>query len=372
MEKNYGKYKWFKTEGEWNNTWLKLISENQSLRSELDHKVMLSFEVSDNKKATYTEMTGLDYSLAMINEFFYDSHKNWAWYRVPIMSDKPSAEFIKFKRFNVDYKKEISKGLKDVLNQEIMRIQTVIERAKLILEDKVNIEPIKNFDIIDIVIKNDNLKNKILEGKPLTASDLKLLKGSGGEFKFLDMFNSNVADNDEIGKLIINKINGVNSIENEVGLTKLFDKFLQGHMNRLFLLEKDRWTAMGLYKTEQIEDPKKGTYEIYKYLNNLGSTNEEVDSNLEEFFWNDMFASINIIQLTVTDLAYYKNLEDFQKRYAQVHSPAMKMNTTAIDENGERYSKDGLERTIYLEDFEIVSEITPQIKTILYNKVAQN
>ena len=151
MEKNYGKYKWFKTEGEWNNTWLKLISENQSIRSELDHKVMLSFEVSDNKKATYTEMTGLDYSLAMINEFFYDSHKNWAWYRVPIMSDKPSAEFIKFKRFNVDYKKEISKGLKDVLNQEIMRIQTTIERAKLMLEGKVNIEPIKNFDIIDIV-----------------------------------------------------------------------------------------------------------------------------------------------------------------------------------------------------------------------------
>ena len=123
-------------------------------------------------------------------------------------------------------------------------------------------------------------------------------------------------------------------------------------------------------KTEQIEDPKKGTYEIYKYLNNLGSTNEEVDSNLEEFFWNDMFAAINIIQLTVTDLAYYKNLEDFQKRYAQVHSPTMKMNTTAIDENGERYSKDGLERTIYLKDFEIVSEITPQIKTVLYNKVA--
>ena len=141
-------------------------------------------------------------------------------------------------------------------------------------------------------------------------------------------------------------------------------------MNRLFLLEKDRWEAMGLYKTEQIEDPKKGTYEIYKYLNNLGSTNEEVDSNLEEFFWNDMFAAINIIQLTVTDLAYYKNLEDFQKRYAQVHSPTMKMNTTAIDENGERYSKDGLERTIYLKDFEIVSEITPQIKTVLYNKVA--
>ena len=72
----------------------------------------------------------------------------------------------------------------------------------------------------------------------------------------------------------------------------------------------------------------------------------EAKQNLEEYVWNDMFATINIVQLTAVDLAYYRNIEDFQKRYAQVHSPSMRFNVYAEDSKGVRYSFDGKERTL--------------------------
>ena len=45
---------------------------------------------------------------------------------------------------------------------------------------------------------------------------------------------------------------------------------------------------------------------VFKYVSHLGQNENELNANLEEYLWNDMFASINIIQLTTTDLAYYK------------------------------------------------------------------
>jgi len=46
-----------------------------------------------------------------------------AWFRVPILSNKPSAEFIKFWSYRGDnYKAEIINGLTKVLLQEISRI----------------------------------------------------------------------------------------------------------------------------------------------------------------------------------------------------------------------------------------------------------
>ena len=60
---------------------------------------------------------------------------------------------------------------------------------------------------------------------------------------------------------------------------------------------------------------------------------------------------MNIIELLVTDLAFYKNAEDFQKRFAQVHSPGVRANAFATDYNGKRVSKDGKIRTMYIRSF---------------------
>lgn len=52
-------------------------------------------------------------------------------------------------------------------------------------------------------------------------------------------------------------------------------------------------------------------------------------AKLREYFWNSKFATSQIIELTTTDLAFYKNIEDFQKRYKEVHAPALRLNTNS-------------------------------------------
>ena len=88
---------------------------------------------------------------------------------------------------------------------------------------------------------------------------------------------------------------------------------------------------------------------------------------LREYFWNSKLATSQIIQLTTTDLAFYKNIEDFQKRFKEVHAPALKLNTKATFK-GERIGRDW-EKTIYLKDDIIVSTVLDDIKTILDQKV---
>lgn len=383
IENNYGSYRWFRNnDGTWNTPWLDLITKNPGMRSALQHKVQLSFESNNGKKTGYEDLSELGYTLSILNEYFYDKTRKWAFYRVPTLSDKPSSEFIKFKRYNINYKRDITEGLKSVFNQEIMRIKTVLERAALLansIEGQDNIQAIKNFDADGVFKKNPELLIKIKNGEKLDINDFvkdgkSVFAGTGMEFKFLDMFNQNIIDKDSLGTMIIDKINGDLSVEDEVLLDTKFRENLTIYMNKIVNKEISNWKQLGLFDTESTTKTIKGnevTKTVYKYASNLGKDMNEIVSNLEEYVWNDMFASINIIQLTVTDLAYYKNVEDFQKRFAQVHSPAMKMNVSATDYNGVRYSKDGIERTIYLKDLEVISDIIPQVKQVLYDKVSE-
>lgn len=367
MQENYGKYRWFKDGNTWNNEWLQLINDDTNMRQALEHKVQLSFD-----KTPYTDLSEVGYTLSMMNEYFYDKAKKYAWYRVPILSNKPSSEFIKFKRYSgKNYKRNITAGLKKVMNQEILRMKTALERAS-----NPDIESISNFDISKKVLnKNPKLAEKIANKEVLTIDDLVkdgklVLEGSGAEFKFLSALNQNIINKDELGMMIVNKLNGIEV--DEVAFDTAFQYAVNSYMNAMVASEMRQWGEIGLFDTETITKYVKGkkeTEERYKYISQFGKTDEEIQGALEEYIWNDMFATINIIELTATDLAYYKNVEDFQKRYAQVHSPAMRLNTEAKDSKGALYSKDGKTRTIYVADNIVVSEIIPNVEAVLNNKI---
>ena len=55
---------------------------------------------------------------------------------------------------------------------------------------------------------------------------------------------------------------------------------------------------------------------------------------------------MQILQLTITDVALYKDAEDLQKRLAEIHAPGLRLMEEAIDENGQRVS-DGKLRTCF-------------------------
>lgn len=408
MEENYGSYRWFREEdGTWNNAWLELISESKDARQGLEHKVQLSFDGTP-----YTDLSELGYTLSLMSEYFYDKGSRgkgpqWAWYRVPILSNKPSSEFIRFKRYSgSEYKRRIKRGLKMVLNQEILRIQTVLDRAANPNIEKIGVKDKTTFDISDKILeenpslqaklssKNDSGVREPLEHSDLVKDGKLITAASGASFKFLEAFNQNIVEGDELGMMLIDKINGVSV--NEDSFDKLVNQNLDSYMDIIVSKEISQWEKIGLFDTEEVRRGE-DVETRYKYIPNLTRSystikkelfgkerrlskeqkseiiqvmESEAKANLEEYVWNDMFATINIIQLTATDLAYYKNVEDFQKRYAQVHSPAMRLNITARDSKGRLYSTDGMERTMYLSDYKVESDIIPNVEEVFDQKIS--
>lgn len=384
IQDEYGSYRFFKDGDEWKNVWLDKLANSEEARQKLDYKVQLSFNGTP-----YTDLSELGYTLSLMSEYFYDrnSGKNQklAWYRLPILANKPSSEFIRFTRYTGrNYKRYITEGLRNVFDQELMRIQTVLERAANPNVNKIGVKEKITFDLKDSVVTPELIEKikgtKDSKGntiKSLTLDDFvkngkSVFVGSGAEFKFLAALNNEIINKTALGQMIVDKINGKEV--NEVDFNRDFSNAINSYMDQMVKTEMDNWRSIGLFDTETVETvDKKGNKKentVYKYVGQFGNTFDEIAGNLEEYVWNDMFATINIIELTATDLAYYRNVEDFQKRYAQVHSPAMRLNIQAKDENGRLYSADGMERTIYLKDSIHVSDIIPNIEKALDDKIA--
>lgn len=290
-------------------------------------------------------------------------------------------------------------------------MKTVLEAAALGKE-----APIKNFDIS----KKQRDKHKALFDKiktnlhensyGITFDDLvkdgKLIfEESGASFKFLEIFNQELINKTEVGKYILSVLNNEPTRSEELKRTfsTEFGRILTDNFNTMLDNAMKQWEQLGLF--EVALDKNKQPY--LKHLSRLSLSNtaslikklqakdsslkdpknidklnekivetlkEEARPQLEEWLWNDTFATINIIEITATDLAYYKNVEDFQKRYAQLHSPTNKLNTSAtFTQNGReiRYSADGLSRTMYIADNTVVSDMIASVETIFDRKIEE-
>lgn len=88
----------------------------------------------------------------------------------------------------------------------------------------------------------------------------------------------------------------------------------------------------------------------------------EALDKLEEYFWNSTFATSQIIQMTTTDLAYYKNPVDFQKRFKEVYAAGGRLNTNT------KYGRK-TENTVYISDQIITASRYTGIKKSLQQAV---
>jgi len=109
------------------NEWQRKLAEEEQARKDFEHKVVLAA----NGKS-YTKKTPKEYATSMLNEYFYDRGKRLAWYRMPMMSNKPSEEYIRFTRYATGYKDIITGFLVNTAMQEILRIADVLDRAERI------------------------------------------------------------------------------------------------------------------------------------------------------------------------------------------------------------------------------------------------
>lgn len=428
MQTEFKDYEWFFKDGHWRNDWLRQLAESDELRRGLNHKVVLNSD-----KVDYTNWGDLDYTLALLTEYWGDpdsakSSIKYAWYHVPILSDSPSAEFIRFRKYTTgdvldeDGKKRtyddvILDKLVDLVNQEYDRIMLVRERDEAYQRGDRSVEPIANYDIVRK--KDGNIKSI-----------------GGAEFKFLPALNNLRYDN---GETFIDRLSRLKSKGTGAELRNFLRTTLNDMMEDGFEQTYKDWMRVGLldelpngkYKYLPFEGQSKQNAITAKalikakdalgslwntnmelmlraYNNNSAFDSREANSLMEqikalltdkatrgemelkdaqsisrslfvknnakdalrEYYWNSKLATSQIIQLTTTDLAFYKNLEDFQKRYKEVHAPALRLNTKATYK-GERIGRDW-ERTIYLKDDEIISSVLEDIKTVLDERVKRN
>lgn len=422
----FKQYEWFFKDGRWRSDWLEQLVNSEEMRKGLSHKVVLNSD-----KVDYTNWDDLDYTLALLTEYWGDPEDSrtsvkWAWYHVPILSDSPSAEFIRFRKYvsGVEYDKNGNKltyddiildKLTDLVNQEYDRIVLVMARDEELQKGNPNISPIANYDVSRD--KNGEIKSL-----------------GGAEFKFLPALNSIRYDNGETFASRLHRLSregsgaelqefirdtlrevmddGFEEAYREWARIGLFDELPNGKYKYLPFAgqsQQNSRTAKSLIKAKEILGTTLWTTDMELLLKDYNNNNpvddrvatdlfqqikdlinqksireditkQEADSinknlivknntkaALREYYWNSKLATSQIIELTTTDLAFYKNVEDFQKRYKEVHAPALRMNTKATYK-GERIGRDW-ERTIYLKDDEITSSVLSDIETVLDERV---
>lgn len=330
IQNEFGQYDWFKGPSGWRSGWLSRLVKDPEARKVFKHEAKLNY----NKHNYMKNMTGNEYILSLLSSFFSEGAGKGkkdakAWYRIPILSNKPSEEYIRFyAEMGADFKDAIADKMLEVFNQELSRIQTV----RMQNYDKSDPRFIKNFHT------------------------------NGKRFCFLDFLNVYLEDsNSELGKLMQEKLESSNwDSSKEVELMSLAKQAI-----------KDAMEAKVQSIIENYE--RRGILEAAKSIEGIndGFGKDNIKENIERFLWNDSYAATQIMELTVTDIAYYKDMEDLQKRIAQIHSPGVRGNVEAVDYTGARVS-DGYERTMYLTDFAgVVSNIKSNVKIVFDRKLEE-
>lgn len=360
IENEFKHVNWFYDEKTgWKNEWLRELESNPEAREKIDHIVLLEF----NKKE-YAQWSELDATLALINQYFSSPTKNeegYAYYQIPMLSDSQSAEFIRGKRYISDYENILADKFVTLVKQEIERISLVNKRYNN------NADEIANFD---------RVKKK--DGS---------VSIGGAEFKFFPELNRAVygVNNDKTF------IDVYNDMVSGAATNETIDTFIKQSISTImedrFALAKANWKKIGLL--DRVSDSKDAKYLYFERFSEKG-----VEKDLREWYWNSTFAQSQIIQLLTTDLAYYKNLEDFQKRNKQVHAPSERLNTFAtwnkngvevpvlervplrddrgnliLDEKGNEILVPRKERTIYLKDNIVKSVGIKDIEEIVDAKI---
>lgn len=446
LDENYKAFGWFysKKADFFFSDWVDKLYKNEifnrrkgmRFRDLIAHKTVLNQDGKD-----YVDWGKKDVILSLLTEFQKADVDGTAWYYVPLFSDAPSADFIRFVKYGDEvgdfkegdkpYKEAIKEKLRGVAMQEFERIILVKERDAIrnsetaTAEEKERVEAIDNYDI-----KRDKNGNVVKKG--------------GAEFKFFPQFN-------EWG--VFDAIKDFLEDPNNSGEypSKLVDRFVERY------LEEGLDNALEVWKNEQVfELDEQGGYKnfdistgfdqdiftnsinslenhidnminseesiserdravlnkiseaqrrVSDYIKTIDNKNEldnkilnrsivEIRSAIKElsnsevfdairkdsielseasflvkflrnYYYNNALATSQIIQLTNTDLAYFKDMTDFYKRNKQNHAPSLRLDTSAVNPfTGEKVGRK-VERAITLKDEYIPSIGVEDIRKIL-------
>ena len=374
----------------WRLPWLDMMANDKSYRQYFDHRVNLSYK----GKGYMRDMNDLEYAMSVLSQYWSMSSDmrdyTKAYFRMPMQSNKPTEDYIGFvaDKDKKTYKKDIVEGTPDKLGlyhmflTELSRIQTVRMRNKV----KGNKSFIKNFDTNGRNFCFFKFLNPYLNG--LTDSDRH--NGYGTNLlapKEIYDEDGNVVENHDDSKftsLLQKKIKGEEALtpEEELEFGELAKKAIYNYLQDRFNGILDTWQENGLIKAArnitniaESHVSLDNSFDENKQKEQFQEREKQIDDyirgQLENFLWNDYFATKNILMLTVGDTAFYKDEEDLQKRLAQLHAPGLRGRVSAVDYDGKPVS-DGKYRTVILKDFDKVkSNVIDNITEVFDRKIAQ-
>lgn len=311
IDNEFKQFDWFynKADGIWMNKWLELLENDKDVRDKLQIKEIPTLRDNKGEIVEYQDWTDQMIKEAFALEYFSQgenigSQNQFAYYNTPIFSDSPIAMFIRFIRYTTDNEKTFQEKLRPLLGkvvrQELERIELIRKRAKA------------------------------------EASKIQSFDRNGDKFLFFPMLNNYVDSEGRefLSRMIeLNKARDYATMESEIGdaIDVIMEYGFIDFMNESPTLH-DLLLAQGIAKDSA-----------------------DAYNKLKEYYWNQAFATTQIIQLTTTDLAFYKNGVDFQKRYKEVYAAGTKLNTNS------KYGKK-TERVIYLADNIITSPTFDMLK----------
>ena len=313
IQDKFGKFRWFKKGEKWLNEWVKLLHEDGDIRKNFNSKELIVLENKIGEKVDYENWDDELIKTSYISEFYSipksKTKKQYGFYNMSIFADAPVVKFIKMIRYTTDsegtYKEKLIPLFRNVILQELYRINLVEQR------NKKGVAKIKNFD-----------KN-------------------GLKFNFFPLLNNTD---------FLNKCKNLISEKQNTELKNYIDATLKNLLDYNFNIFLTNNVGNSSEITKRLEDSK------------VLTKDNTYESLMEEYYWNNAFAQIMLIELTTTDLAYYKNFLDFQKRYKEVYAAGKKLNTNS------KFGKK-TEKSILIQDTILTSSRLDVIKKVLEDKV---
>ena len=377
IDREFKKYDWFydKDKEEWYSEWLHILEgdpddeefdeECKNIRFNMQMKELKTIKDKtndpNNRHADYSNWQPMQIKQHFVQEYFSAGHnKNsktqYAWYNFPIFSDSPVAKFIKFKRYvasreNGSVESQLIPLLRKVVKQELGRMKLVNQRREK------GAKPISSFD-----------DDKYMRGAKFcffpdfefyyVKDDGTIYDGFGKTKEEIDP--SYVSLKKKLAELADAKdtsaIDTLIDTAVKYDMDDLYTKFLQDFgtvsntEDKGIRLNNDSLTKLG---ENTLED-----------LKTSGAISDSINFSdaLHEYFWNQAYATTQIIEITTTDLAFYKDDTDFQKRFKEIYAAGTKLNT--LSKYGKKFYK-----TIYLVDSLITSPSYNDIKKSLDDAV---
>lgn len=325
----------------WLNYWIQVLNTKDNngkyiWRGMLEHTASLAFEGTG-----YSDKTPASITASYLQAYFYDSHASAAYYRVMLLSNKPSEEYIKFIRLKDNYKNIITESaLRQIFMAELNRIKTVAERIAKADAGVIN--------------------------KDTLIAALETKQRNGLSFQFLKFLNDEIENNTPLGSAVMRALTAGGKVDvsagEHVNLAELFRDGFNKFMNNRFEEFLDNLENDGAITREN------GEITSVFGVQDMVGIGQRAKENLREFFWNDWFAQVNMFQIFMGDPAQYGNAEDIQKRAAQLHAPGIRPDLAAIDEKTHDRISDGFERFMVVKDIIQRSDVVDALEKI-HNKI---